>query len=610
MSRSPNRFPTSGVWGLCALLLAACDSRELVAPGLQPAGRPRTVLSEPVSLGSNVLPPPPNTSGAPGAAVRLGTVPANTWVVFEVSGSVSGSWNPDCSSRPPFWPCAEGPIAQSFMSGADPWAPVTIAYTYEEGGTHVGRALLRGTGESSAIGLYHNSLPSTLDGYVKANTLTSWDPNFGVTLPSYINLSGGFTVTATMIPSPFRVTESADESGMITYTAEPLYGLEFSNPYNYGHLPPGDLVWTFFPGDSADQPDHSWPGWYMYDCERKLVCRFRPPPGPGRMQISAYVERQRAYVRSKPAVAQEQLTLTCTGDKGPNQVTRGEELSCTASAPSGSGPLTVTGWSFDDTPREDEPRTASTWSGRMVKGGVVTVRGHIGTGAELSASATITVVARDWSKKAPDITDQKVRNGSPYTAPPLPEAVIWVHDLGKTRFWPDTDETTLIDQGPNRDYYYFPDIRFRVVGYYSLNDEAFASGSAFQRAQEPDKPGGGSSTMVGGTNYCQQRDVPRQGPRIETHEKEHVRVFRERFAQVVQPEYERIEAMASKNEEELTRVVDALRDRAADEAQAHSHQVVDDPNGRFVTRFVDSSGQQCMLKNVRGADLVNDPNRR
>jgi hypothetical protein len=22
------------------------------------------------------------------------------------------------------------------MSGADPWAPVTIAYTYEEGGTH------------------------------------------------------------------------------------------------------------------------------------------------------------------------------------------------------------------------------------------------------------------------------------------------------------------------------------------------------------------------------------------------------------------------------------------------------------------------------------------
>ena len=227
--------------------------------------------------------------------------------------------------------------------------------------------LLRGTGENSAIGLYSLSLPSTLDGYVKTNTLTSWDPNFGVMLPSYINLTGGYTVAATMVPSPFRVTESApDESGLITYTAEPLYGLHFSNPSGYGHLPPGDLVWKFFPGDSlSDKPDFSWPGWYMYECERKLVCQFRPP-GPGRMQVSAFVERQTAYVRSTPATAAcpealgaslMQLTTggTPTGCAPPAEIAvqcqpdtliAGNRTTCTAAvSPSGLS-LTVTSWKF------------------------------------------------------------------------------------------------------------------------------------------------------------------------------------------------------------------------------------------------------------------------
>lgn len=516
MSRSA--IPTTGSLFLCALLLAACDSRELVAPGLQPAGRPRAVLSEPVSLGSNVLPPPPNTSGAPGATVRLGTVPANTWVVFEVSGSVSGSWNPDCNSRPPFWPCAAGPIAQSFMSGADPWAPVTIAYTYEEGGTHVGRALLRGTGESSAIGLYHLSLPSTLDGYVKTNTLTSWDPNFGVTLPSYINLSGGYTVTATLIPSPFRVTETADESGVITYTAEPLYGLEFSNPYNYGHLPPGDLVWTFFPGDSADQPDHSWPGWYMYHCERKLVCQFRPP-GPGRMQISAYVERQRAYVRSKPAAEPQQpqepkLNVSCS----PAPVTRGDPTVCTATAQPTGASMSDLVWTFVDSIGHQIPGPTGTtdrWDGTMVVSGVVKVSGKV-NGVTAADSFKVTVEARTWAglmvypaelpKAAVDTAGVKRFPRVPVTTDTAGYDQ-WIAGALGLYEWGFTAGSFRPGSGPNKGWYYRPaPPRFQTPAVWVSTH--LQPGDPFYEAQTGSRPLPGEPRVPSGyTGYCTRRDM-------------------------------------------------------------------------------------------------------
>ncbi|HET7232996.1 MAG TPA: hypothetical protein VFJ16_23505 [Longimicrobium sp.] len=270
---------------------------------------------------------------------------------------MSGEWNPECNERPPAWPCGNGAPAQSFGGGADPYAPVTITYTYDQFGTHTGRVLLRGTGESSAIGLYINDFPSTLDGFAKVNTLTSWDPNFGIMIPSYYKLSGGYTVTATMVPSPFRVTESApDASGVVTYTAEPLAGLRFINPPLSGYLPAGDLVWKFFPGETSDEPNFGWPGEYVYECERRTVCNYRPP-GPGRMQVSAYVEMQTAYVRSKPTPAAQCGLSTITvaalvaGDCGPVApslscpvVTRGQIVTCEVTG----SDIAVTQWTWTD----------------------------------------------------------------------------------------------------------------------------------------------------------------------------------------------------------------------------------------------------------------------
>lgn len=596
------------------VVLAGCDTRELLTLGNPRVPAPRQAVEQPIALGGTFIPSPPNSGAGSSADMTVALVPDSTWVVVQTSGAINLTYNPACGSRPPNYPCPLRSPTGAFSSAPLPWGPVAV---WAWSGSSGGWMKMRGTGGDGnnpglAIGLTYIEQAGGIAARISVpDPVTTWDPLFGTAVPSW-NMSGGYSVTATAVPSPFRVTESVpDADGVVTYTAEALYGLQFINPLEFGAWgwPAGALYWRFFPGESLpDKPDHSWPGWTIYECEHKLVCRWQPPV-PGRMQVGAYVETRLAYARSKPATVQEQLTLTCTGDRGRDSVTRGDEIRCTVTAPSSAGPLAVTGWSFDDEPRQDEPLTEATWSGPMVKAGVIMVRARVGTGQEQSAKATITVLARDWSSKSPDVTAQRVPNGSQRTAPRLPEEVIWTHDLGKTRFWPEMELTEIIDRGPNRDYYYFEDVRFKVVGYYSLNDEAFASGSAFQRAQEPNKSGSGSSTTIGGMNYCQQRDVPRQAPRVETHEKEHVRVFGERYTQIVRPEYERLEAMASKNEEELTRVTDTLWETASRDAQKHSRAVVDDPNGRYVTRFVDANGQQCTLKNVRGADLTNDPNR-
>ncbi|MFL5541916.1 MAG: hypothetical protein ACJ8J0_23210 [Longimicrobiaceae bacterium] len=86
-------------------------------------------------------------------------------------------------------------------------------------------------------------------------------------------------------------------------------------------------------------------------------------------------------------------------------------------------------------------------------------------------------------------------------------------------------------------------------------------------------------------------------------------MYRERFAEHVRGEYARLEALVSKHDQELTDAADTITAAADREAAEQSRRVVDAPNGPLSVKFIDSQGQPCALKNVAGADLVNEPTR-
>jgi hypothetical protein len=212
-----------------------------------------------------------------------------------VAGNVKLTWNDGpCTQRAieaPFWPCQDESPFSEF--GTEPWygGPLSVYATYENGGG--GAVRLRASGNSgedggSAVGLYYANQPGSLWGRVNMIAQWAWDPIFG-NGPYSWKVTGGYTVTATAVPSPFQVTESApDASGVVTYTVEPLYGLHFSSPVR--GWPAGATFWEFYHGDAlSDHPDLSRPGMSITECQFQLVCRFKPP-APGRVQVLAHLE--------------------------------------------------------------------------------------------------------------------------------------------------------------------------------------------------------------------------------------------------------------------------------------------------------------------------------
>jgi hypothetical protein len=304
---------------------------------------------------------------------------------------------------------------------------------------------------------------------------------------------------------------------------------------------------------------------------------------------------------------QNQLKLTCTGDLGENRVTRGERIQCVAKKDpeTAAGELTITSWSFEGEPRVDTPVDAATWAGPMVRSGTVTVKARIGTGTEMTAVAPITVVARDWSEKTISLTPERVRNGDSKLSP-LPPAVLWAHDLGHARFVRENGQPEMIDEGPNRDYSYIPDLLVRYTQYYAVNDDALAPNSAFTRAQAPTTNSAGG-IRLGGRNYCQQRDVPRQDARIEQHELVHGTMFRDKLVELLKPELAKLEALVGRSDSEVTDPLDQALERLEKSARDISAAIVDDKKGPYASSFVDSNGRACLMKNVEGADLDNKP---
>jgi hypothetical protein len=294
--------------GFSFMALVGCDGPSVTSPGMGRAGPlPRATISEPTELGVGTLAPPPTTSPSDVASITLQplvSIPESTWVVVRVEGQLALTWNSKCDQFPPgfYWQCMSGSPSISF--GPVPGEPGPVGIWAEEG-AYSQWVKLRGSGgggdtPGSAVGLHFQIAAGQLSGKLNMVPQWAWDPNFGNGPFSYY-VGGGYTVTATAVPNPIKLTDSEpDSTGTRTYSAEPLPGLEFSNPREWPFVwPEGAEFWAWVFGDSVStNPNSGGVTREIPECQFHARCRYRPA-GPGRMQLLAYVEGKEVRVRSE-----------------------------------------------------------------------------------------------------------------------------------------------------------------------------------------------------------------------------------------------------------------------------------------------------------------------
>jgi hypothetical protein len=473
-------------------------------------------------------------------------------VVVNATGNVKLTWNEaQCAQRlvdAPFWPCQTGSPLSAF--GPDPWdsGPLQVYATYADGGSGAVRLRASGSagdGGGSAVGLYYAERPGSFVGHVNMIAVWAWDPTFG-NGPYSWNVTGGYTVTATAVPAPFQVTESGpDASGTVTYTVEPLYDLRFSSPV--AGWPAGATFWAFYPGDSLpDQPDRSWPGWEITECQFQLVCQWKPPV-PGRMQVLAHLEGQPAYMRSKPAPGQCQhaagpmelqsvrasasggcgeqepkLVLKCDGQTDARSVVRGNRMECTAEPEPAGAAVTGLQWEFRDEQGHTIPGPAgeAKWGGIMVVVGEMKVSGSV-NGKPQAPTLPVTVTARDWTGKItfPAEPQPEWTKGPPLVYPPTIQGdTLADGTLGRSTWaFPEPASGYAQGSGPNEGWYYLD-----APPYFSPREshiyynEALKPSDPFYRAQR-----GNSGAVAFGRRACGSDFMAHAARHIPVHESGH-----------------------------------------------------------------------------------------
>lgn len=340
---------------------------------------------------------------------------------------------------------------------------------------------------------------------------------------------------------------------------------------------------TGFPWD-----DYVWRGWLVPEADQRATLIARP-------------------------VNQGNVTLTCRGDLGQNQVARGKEIACTAAKnpENAPGALTITRWTFNGSPRSDGDPTSPEWKGTMVRGGVVQVQGRIGSGQPQWATVTIVVLDRPLPD-APTMHLEELSDGEEPRVPALPGKVSFTDDLGG--FWAydsppgdvSPDPIATVSGGPNDGLSYYQDLSFPIWGRIRINTAAMAPGSPLYDAQVRNTTGGG--TRVAGMPWCPARVVSRDLPaKSRAHEQAHADAYEAQYAAIVGPALTELERTAG-TYIELDDRYNALRGQAhsvADRASWAIHGMRGDP---YQPEFFEN-GRQCNLKNEDGQVLARNPNR-
>lgn len=275
-----------------------------------------------------------------------------------------------------------------------------------------------------------------------------------------------------------------------------------------------------------------------------------------------------------------ELRVACTGDLGESRVTRGEELTCTATSDSEFGQVEIETWSFSGTDSQGQPYiypeemdggiTDNPWRGKMAISGIVTVRATVSGGEPKSRSIPITVEARDWKIDLPltyNVSKVTYAEFPGAKRPPLyPQNV---HDLGNTHFgWEPIESISdfaeqIADHGPNHYLTFLKRVPARSNVLVLVHPEMETRG-VFWRRQATGRPAFSERPP------CVQNQFDHYVQLILSHEgyppnpQSHSGVYLAEFTRLVAPDMEQLvypmEAraqMITKADELLTRASDA-----------------------------------------------------
>lgn len=468
--------------GLCILgSVAGCDAPKITAPHpVATAGQIVRSDGSAALLGQATLGPSAN------ALVPFAATAASTWVVVRIDGQFAAERNPACLAAEAAMPNEACPTATGIGSFSERLSYTGPVRVWRQSGASNQQLKVRAAG-GGGIALMHSGKGGTLAArsYV---TVPSWQLPGHNAIPAYF-ISGEYTVQAQEIPAPVQLTESAaDDGGMRTYNLQTLYGLEFVNPtepYYWDSRPTPNISWRFIPGENVSDKPGGAPFYTpVGKCKDKTECTYKPA-GPGKMEVTTYVEGQQVAIRSSGVLVEPQrLEMTCNGAEDSVRITRADNLRCAV-----TGTTDVIGWEFvAESGEYRNPSEGATpfkglvWEGKVVLSGTVTVSARI-DGQEDASSVVVTVGSREWTGK----TMQRQAAEEPTSDPHLPERPDSVRQLGHIENFLDRevsrDKWDPILSGPNANLAYLVDLPASYRGVIHVNRAALSVGSDFWNAQ-------------------------------------------------------------------------------------------------------------------------------
>jgi hypothetical protein len=261
----------------------------------------------------------------------------------------------------------------------------------------------------------------------------------------------------------------------------------------------------------------------------------------------------------------EEILVSCL----PSPVQRGEQVTCTASAPPGTTSITVSEWRFESpllTSQITEQTSSTSWTGPAATTGQVTVTGEL-DGSPTTGQGSLDVTPRDWTTKT--VRFQVLEKDQTNILPERPERV---GHLGAAAnhagIFPLPGQAVQITSGPQQGVSYWADTPGQGETWVYINRIALALNSAFYNLQP--KSGGGGK--------CLRKDVLPFIPVVEAHEglnlelNSHAETFKRKLNELVP---QKTESVVINGNEDLITKTEIAAQASIDEAKLAAKDVAE-----------------------------------